>query len=541
MEKEKDTHHSNLLIKPRPLLLLFFFFFPSKFFCFLSLLSSSFASLLLIVLFLLLLLQSKGRVKCLYINRDKRRERSPGVNVLLEKDFRVIHQNARSERRRRREEEESFFMSCVSPMNHLLLSSLALHNLKSSFFSSSSSLFSRFLLLLFLLSFLFDHSSLTGRPRCQPLHISSSFSSSSSSSLSGLSFHSFFLFAEGSSYSLSSRRHVCSPASSLTEKSARLDQYSRQVTRGVYTPRTMTSTGDSESSLSFISSHLPHLLSHTTSPPLSVFSPRFPSSSSSSSFDRRISSSSSQSDSLSSSSSSSLLYSHLSSLDQKKRKRKTCFFISLSSFSSPSSSRFFSSLRSLSTQSPLQFCTSSQDRIIKSSSLIHDTIYSSLSSSSSSSSSLFHCGVFSHSPFLKRSLSPSSFHRLIEEEETALHAFTIFVNPDTAPEQKDRIVSTYTRMCIEEGHIQRIRENRRYLKTKKITRGCEGGSLAVLRRRKRLYWEKRNLRETEKRVLLEDFNSLSSSQIQRLIEAFRTNVALEEGKKKKERKKMKKE
>lgn len=57
----------------------------------------------------------------------------------------------------------------------------------------------------------------------------------------------------------------------------------------------------------------------------------------------------------------------------------------------------------------------------------------------------------------------------------------------------------------------------------------------MLRRRKKLYWEKRNLRETEKTVLWEDFESLNCGQLRRLIEAFRTNVRLEERRKEREK------
>nr|CEL70822.1 TPA: hypothetical protein BN1204_064995 [Neospora caninum Liverpool] len=115
---------------------------------------------------------------------------------------------------------------------------------------------------------------------------------------------------------------------------------------------------------------------------------------------------------------------------------------------------------------------------------------------------------------------------------TNLRAFTIFVNPDTAPENKDMIVNTYNRMCITEGHIRRIRENQR--RVKRVTRG-EGGSYLVLRRRKELYWAKRKARETEKKVDWTAIGQLRHSQLKRLIEALDSNVALEERKRRAER------
>ncbi|PFH38124.1 hypothetical protein BESB_004650 [Besnoitia besnoiti] len=130
-------------------------------------------------------------------------------------------------------------------------------------------------------------------------------------------------------------------------------------------------------------------------------------------------------------------------------------------------------------------------------------------------------GVFSPAP------SAQPRRPAIPSRETALWGFTIFVNPDTAPDNKDLIVGTYNRMCISQGHIRRIRENRR--RVKRVTRG-EGGSFAVLKRRKERYWEMRKTRETARRVLWTDIGKLRYGQLRRLIEALHTNVTLEERK-----------
>ncbi|EPR63475.1 hypothetical protein TGGT1_248860 [Toxoplasma gondii GT1] len=199
------------------------------------------------------------------------------------------------------------------------------------------------------------------------------------------------------------------------------------------------------------------------------------------------------------------------------------FFSPFVALPSPSLSSFASSSSLCSSSAPCSSfpCSSLPFRTSSSSSLSP--------SSSFSRGCSFRCelpppGVSLSSDLLSRDGACSSRERTSSGGDTTLRAFTIFVNPDTAPKNKDAIANTYSRMCVAEGHVRRIRENQR--RVKRVTRG-EGGSFLVLKRRRQLYWARRHAREVEKKVDWAAVAQLRCGQLKRLMEALDSNAALE--------------